>query len=197
MIKIGLTGNIASGKSLVEDFLLEMDVPVVDADKIVHDLYSEKSFADKISALFEGEDIFENGKLSRAKIGKIVFNDKNKMKKLEEILHPEVINRINIFFEENKDRDIAVASVPLLFEENLEKLFDCIVTVFVDNVNQINRLIKRNNLTKDEAMSRINSQMSIDEKAKKSDFIINNSGTPDGTKEQLVIVLNQIKEGVG
>jgi len=196
MIKLGITGNIASGKSLVETFLIEKGFPVIDADKIVHSLLeNDRNIKEQVICVFEGFDIFKDTEkqiLSRNKIGKIAFHDRKKLKKLEEILHPAVKIKIEEFFEENKNKKLAAACVPLLFEAGMEDMFDYIVFVGIDPEIQLKRLIERNNLSEEEAKLRINSQIPQGKKAPKADFIIDNSGTKEETLEQLRNILVNI-----
>jgi len=192
MIKLGITGNIATGKSTVENLLQQEGYPVIDADKIVHDLYKEPAFIEKISDIFKGEDVFENNSLSRKKIGSLVFKDKDKLKSLENILHPEVKKKIKEYFKQNEDKPVAVASIPLLFEAKMEDLFDFIITVFVDEKTQIERLIARNGYSLEEAKQRISCQIPQEEKKKLANFVIDNSGSIENTKKQLNQILNHI-----
>jgi dephospho-CoA kinase len=193
MLKIGLTGNIACGKSLIESMLQEMDIPVVDSDKICHNLMDfDKPTIEKVKKLFETYDILSNnGKtLDRYKIGQIIFNDIPLKKALEDILHPRVIELIKEFFEKNKDKKIAVASVPLLFESNLEYLFDKLILVTANQDIQFERLLKRNGFDEEHARARINSQIDQHHKKQKSDYIIDNSGTIEATQRQLKKILD-------
>ena len=194
MIKLGITGNIASGKSLVESFLQEEDIVAIDSDKIVHDLLeNDQRIINEVYRLFKPEGIDvrnEKGTISREKVGKIVFRDKEKRKKLEDIIHPVVQKRIERFFNENQDKKLVAVTVPLLFEANMQDMFHYIVIVTVDRNTQIERLMQKRNLSKEEALSRINAQMPQEEKVQKSDFIIDNSGSIEYTK-------SQVKELVG
>lgn len=192
MIKLGITGNIACGKSLIEQYLKEIGVPVIDSDEVVHRLYKEPCFIGQIKAIFENQDVTENGELSRSKIGKIVFSDKAKLHQLESLLHPVVNNRIEEFFNENNDQKIACASVPLLFEAGMKEMFDFVVTVFANPEIQLKRLLSRNGISQDDAIKRINSQMPQEEKKQLADFVVDNSGDKEETKDQLVQLLKII-----
>lgn len=179
MIKLALTGNIASGKSLIEKILIGEGVPVIDADEIVHQLLSsDSSVIEQVRALFSPENVLlMDGSVDRKKVGQMVFSDIDKLRRLEEIIHPRVKEKIDKFFESNSDKNIAVASIALLFETGWNVDFDkvVLVTCFLDV--QIERLMNRDNLSREDALKRINSQMSQHDKAKISDFVIeNNSG---------------------
>ncbi len=181
MLKVGLTGAIASGKSEVEK-LLRKKYLVVDLDIISHNILENEA---------KEEILKEFGTLNRAEIGKIVFNDKNKRKKLEKIIHPKLENYVLNLFEEKKDEKIVVISGALLYEAGFFPMFD--KTIFVDapTRTRLKRLQKRNSLTKKEALKRINSQKNIGKK--KADFIIKNTGTLEDLKEQTQNVLSVIE----
>ena len=183
--KIAITGNIASGKSQVENIIRERFV-VYDADQIAHEILNEIKY-------FYGYDVFTDGKIDRHKLGKLVFNNAELRKKLEDIVHPKVKDRILEIFEENKQNKYIFISVPLLFEAELDALFDKIIFIKVNEMLQLNRLMERNHLTKDEAMLRINSQMKQSLKAKKSDFIIENNSTLEELKTNVFKVLKELR----
>ncbi|OGI00510.1 MAG: dephospho-CoA kinase [Candidatus Melainabacteria bacterium GWF2_32_7] len=196
MIKLGITGNIASGKNLVESFLKEEGIPVIDSDKIVHHLLeTDKEVIKQVYELFQplGIDVRnEKGSISREKVGKIVFQDEEKRKELEKILHPIVKSKIEEFFYKNKKNKIVAATVPLLFEAHMEKMFDYIAAVTVDKDIQLERLMQRSNLTKEEALKRINAQMPQEEKSAKANFRIDNSGSIENTQIQVKQLLNKL-----
>jgi len=195
MIKLAVTGNIASGKTLVEKFLKEQGIITFDADKVVHDLLQNNNeIKNQIFELFKDKDIKdEKCEISRLKIGKIVFKDREKLKKLESIIHPEVKAKIEQFFIENKEKDIAAAVIPLLFEAGMESQFDYVILVVADIDTRIKRLMERSNLTYEDAMDRINSQMLQEEKIKKADFVVDNSSTCEETRLQVVNILSKLK----
>lgn len=196
MIKLGITGNIASGKSLVESFLQEEDIVVIDSDKIVHDLLeNDQRIINEVYGLFKAEGVDvrnERGAISREKVGNIVFRDEIKRKKLENIIHPIVQKRIERFFNENQDKKLVAVTVPLLFEANMQDMFDYVAIVTVDKNTQIERLMQNRNLSKEEALRRINIQMPQEEKVQKSDFIIDNSGRIENTKSQVKELLDRL-----
>ncbi len=177
MLKIGLTGNIASGKSIVQSYLEKKGIPVIDADWICHRLMDDnEEVIEKIKNLFPNQDIFlEDGRLGRHKIGLIVFSDPEKMEALEDILHPLVENKIKEFFEENENEEIVVASVPLLFEENMQNIFDRTILVCADKKIRLQRLMTRRGYPLEHALERINAQVSQEEKRNLADFIIENN----------------------
>ena len=191
MIRIALVGNIASGKSAVEQVLTSNDFLVLDTDRVAHILLDNNQ---EVINAFKDFDILENGKISREKLGRVVFSSKENKKKLENILHPQIRQEIFKFFDENSDKKAVFVAIPLLFEAKMEDLFDKIVFVYTDDKIRLNRLIARNNYTLEYAKVRINSQLSQDEKVKKSDIVIfNNSTKEDLEKEVKAKLIEQIR----
>ncbi|PKK94726.1 MAG: dephospho-CoA kinase [Tenericutes bacterium HGW-Tenericutes-5] len=190
MIRIGLTGGIASGKSLVSSYFEEQDIVILDADKIYKNLLkTNKILYNEIKKTFQLEDF------TLKQLGEIVFNDQKKLKTLNRIAHPYVIR---VFTEQlkklAKTEDFVVLDIPLLFEAKMEDFCDVIICVYVDEIIQIERLIKRNNLSEEEALKRISSQMPLSEKCKISDYVIDNSKEREYTLEQFNEIFKKIKE---
>lgn len=183
---IGLTGGIASGKTTVSDYLKKRGYVVLDADA-----YSKKTTAKNgpaIPAIIEafGADIVdEAGELDRKKLGSIIFNDADKRRELNEIVHPLIRKMMNADEEKYIQKGHVFLDIPLLFENGLNERCDLVVTVFVDRDTQVKRLTARNDLTVEEAEARINSQMPLTEKVQKSDFRLDNNGTVEMLYEQI------------
>lgn len=176
MIKIGITGNIAAGKSVVEKFLTDLHYPVIDTDKVVHRLFITSDYLNKqLKKIFSDYNIYTDGTLDRKKLAKVVFTDRKYLKKLEELTHPLVIEEIIKFFEANSDAQFAFVSVPLLYEVNWSYLFDKVIVVASDTNIRLNRLMQRRNLTEENALMRINAQMPQEEKIKFADYTIYNN----------------------
>ena len=183
MLKIAITGNIASGKSQVEKFISDKNYPVYDTDKIAHKILEQITD-------FYGYDVFADGKIDRKKLGELVFSSPDLKKKLEEIIHPKVKEEILKIFE--KDYPIVFISIPLLFETGFDKLFDKIIFVQCDDEIRLHRLIERNKITKSQALNRMNSQQAQDEKIKKSDYILYNNSTITDLEAQVALLLTNI-----
>jgi len=191
---IGLTGGIASGKSTVSNFLKEMDITVVDADLEARlAVMKGESAYFKIIAEF-GEDILlANDEIDRQKLGSIIFHQVEKRQRLNDIVHPEVRQRMSDQVEKakRKKEEVIVLDIPLLFESKLTYMVDKTVLVFVDNETQLKRLIARNNLSVEDAEARIHSQMPLSDKIRLADAVINNNGSIADTKKQLLEILAQ------
>lgn len=184
---IGLTGSIATGKSQVSNYLKDKGIKVIDADLIARDVANYKSVKNKIKKEF-GDDLYKDDKLDRKKLAEIIFARKIYRQKLNSIMHPEIYKKIK---KESDSADgLVFIDIPLLFEnEDLNKkyglVFDEIWLVYVDRERQIERLMKRDDISKEYAEEKINSQISVEEKRKKSDVIIDNSGTLEETFAQV------------
>ena len=180
---IGLTGSIATGKSQVSNYLRDKGIKVVDADLIARDLVDIPIVKDEIKKAF-GENIYVNENLDRKKLAEIVFNNDKKRNILNDIMHPHIYKII--LDEIRNSKEIVFVDIPLLFEnekvnEKFGLKFDEIWLVYVDREKQIERLMKRDGISRDYAEKKINSQISVEEKRKKSDVIIDNSGTLEET----------------
>jgi dephospho-CoA kinase len=199
MLKVAITGNIASGKSTLEAILRKKGFEVLDTDFVSHNLLNENSVKSLIMEVFAGFDILENGIISRPKLGKIVFENENLRKNLERIIHPEIKIEIERFFcsLEEKGKKIAFVSVPLLFEANFQDIFDKIILVYADDDLRLERLMKRNDFTLERAKHRLDIQMSQEKKTALSDYILYNNGTLEDFFNQLVeqVTLNHLVVG--
>lgn len=192
MIRIALVGNIASGKSTVEKFLTEKyGFSVLDTDKACHFLL-EKLSAKIIQEFKNYEILDENGRLSREKLGKVVFYNEDLKTNLENILYPNLRVEINRYFEDHKSEEIVFVAIPLLFEANMENLFDKIMFVYCNDEIRLERLIKRNNYTREYAQKRLNSQLSQEEKVEKSDIIIQNNSDKIALEQEIDKALNKL-----
>lgn len=191
MLRVAIAGNIASGKSCVESILASKGYSVYDTDSIAHDILATSY---KVRESFKNFDILNfKGEISREKLGKVVFSNSEMKKKLEDIIHPEVRNELNKIFDLSKADEIVFVSVPLLFEAHFEDMFDKSILVMTDDKIRLERLMKRNNLSEEDAQLRINSQMPQEEKVKKVDFVIKNNSSLENLKLEIDNLLNQLK----
>ena len=178
MIKIGLTGGIATGKSTVVNFLEQKKIAIIDCDKLAKQAVAlNKSAYFEIIAYFGTDILQQNKEINRGKLGSIVFNDKQKRKVLEQIVHKQVLRDVNELLLTYNNEQIVVIDIPLLFEAKLEYLVDEIWVVYCTQNQQLTRLMQRNNYSKTEAKARINAQMSLDLKKQQADIVLDNSST--------------------
>lgn len=193
---IGLTGGIATGKSTVSDMFKEKGINVIDADIISREviiIYPE--ILNEIKNEF-GEEYIAGFDIDRKKLGKLVFSDKTKREKLEEIIIPYIKQEIYKKVNEMKalgDR-LIIVDAPTLFENNMDKDVDKIILVYLNEELQLKRLRIRDNLTESEARSRIESQLPLNEKAQKSDYVIYNDKDKRYLKEQFNKLFRELED---
>lgn len=185
---LGLTGGIATGKSLVSDYFKSKGYPVIDADQVSRQVVEAGSLGlSQVADHFGSHILFENGELDRKKLGQLIFSDSEKRKELNAIMHPlirsEVLKQLNQLKKEGYD--LIVLDLPLLFESSYEDQVDQVMVVHINKDLQLKRLMKRNDLSQREALQRIHSQMPLEEKMKKSQVLIDNSGTKEETFQQI------------
>ncbi|MFC4809360.1 dephospho-CoA kinase [Paenibacillus sp. GCM10023250] len=188
-MKLGLTGGIACGKSTVSAMLVSRGAKLVDADQAAREvvLPGEPALA-AIVAEFGQAVLNADGTMNRSEVGKLVFNDRERLSKLEAILHPAIRNRMwtQIRAHEAEDpKQLIIADIPLLYETGQADLYDAVMVVYAPRTAQAERLVARNGLTREEAERRIALQMDIEEKRRLADFVIDNSGTLDDTRRQV------------
>ena len=185
MLTIGLTGGIGSGKSVVAELLNQLGASIIDADRLGHEAYTPDSEAwRQVTAAF-GEDILtDKREIDRRKLGAIVFSDPNELARLNAIMHPLMAGMV----EERKSRlaeageQVAVVEAAVLFEAGWDSLVDEVWTTDAPADAVVARLHERNGLTEQEARNRINSQMSADERKRRSDVVVDNSADLDALK---------------
>ncbi|XP_055377843.1 dephospho-CoA kinase [Condylostylus longicornis] len=194
MFLIAITGGIATGKSTVAKVFKDNKVPVIDADLIARQIVEPgKPAWHQIKKVFGDEVIQENGEINREILGKLIFNDKELRRKLNEITHPTIHRTIflQVFHEFVRGTNYVVMDLPLLFETGiLLDFIHKIICVTCDEETQIKRVMQRNNLSKEDAKKRISSQMSLDQKCEKSNFVIDNSGLISTTELETKNILN-------
>lgn len=193
-MNIGITGSIACGKSTVSDYLIAKGYTIIDADKLGHVALTSNDIKRKLAEKF-GENILENNEISREKLGKLVFGNDDNLKILNSIIHPKIKELILKLQEEHKDEDLVFLDIALLYEANFVDLVEKVVVVYADEDVQLERLMTRNSLSKEEALKRIESQMSPQEKAALGDFVINNSYSKEDTFQQIEEIIERLKRG--
>lgn len=200
---IGLTGGIGTGKSTISQILREKKFPVIDLDVISHEVIKFPKVIKKIVENF-GKEILENSsnfenknneiQVSREKLGKIIFENREKRLFLNSIMHPEILRvmreQVSKYKKNNK---IVFVEIQLLFEVQWEKEFDYILLVSTKKSTQIRRILERDNRSENDALNIINSQMSLEEKRKRSDFVIENDGNIEELKEKIDTFLEYLE----
>ncbi len=193
MIKVAVTGNIASGKSEVQNILVEKGYKVLDTDIVAHKLLNE--YSSEIRSIFKDFDISDtDGKISREKLGRIVFTVQKAKDKLEKYIHPKIKVQISKFFDSNMSEKIVFVSIPLLFEANMQSLFDKIILVYANDNIRLKRLIDRNGYSDEYALKRLNSQDSQDKKSALCDYVILNNSDIDRLKTSVLETLTKITQ---
>lgn len=195
---IGLTGGIASGKSTLSLILKEKGYRIIDADLIARQVVEVNEPAYKEIVDIFGPSIIQKDKtIDRSKLGQIVFSNEELIKKLNDITHPYIFQRIKEDMEKYCEENIIFVDIPLLLEE-LDKInrhnifFDEIWLVYVDESTQLERLMKRNKYTREEGQKRIKAQMPMNDKVKKATRIIDNTGDIVKLEENIEILLKEL-----
>ena len=193
---IGLTGGIASGKSLVSRYLSERSIPVIDADILARKVVEPKTQAySEIVNLFGNDVLNLDETLNREKLAQIIFSNEEKRKALNAIIHPKVAE---LFLDETKRLEqenfpFVIYEVPLLFENHLEQFLSQSIVVYVPYEIQLQRLMKRDHIDESFARIKILSQMPLEEKKQRADFVIDNSGSIQETKMQADQLIEKLK----
>ncbi len=187
MLKVGLTGGIASGKSLVARVFKALGAHVIDADKIVHELLSpgEEAWKEVLGHFGEGI-LLPDRSIDRRKLGGIIFNDRQARQWLNGCLHPKVFEVYTIQVHRILERypeAIIVFDAALLIETGFHRKMDKTVVVYAEPEQQIERLVLRDGLTREKAIRRIESQMPLSEKRMHADYVIENTGTREQTEQ--------------
>lgn len=183
---IGLTGGIATGKSTVAGMLRQRGAEIFDADVLARKVIEPPGTGyQKVADEFP-EAVQPDGSLDRKKLGSIVFQSDEKRRRLEGIIHPLVIQRMQQCGRSAEDAgEIVVCDIPLLFETRSEEWLDTVWVVYCDPVVQRRRLLARDNMEVQEAESRIQAQMPLEEKRQRADAVIDNSGSLEATEAQV------------
>ncbi len=196
MLVLGLTGSIGCGKSSASSMLSKDGISIIDADLVSRQILDDETSLQRVFEAF-GESVVNNDKtLNRKALANIVFNDENKLKILNDITHPKIkekiLNKVKYYREINKH--IVVIDAPLLIEGGYLEVIDRLLVVTCDEKVQIDRITKRDNSTKEEALARINNQMSQEDKVKYADYVIDNSTSVDELKIKIKEFLIYVKE---
>ena len=195
MLWIGITGVMGSGKTTVSRRLEELGYPVEYADRVARDVVAPGTNGlDQVQQAFGPDVLAEDGSLDRAALGKIVFASEEKLRELEGILHPLIHERVTTFRAEAEAQgaDFAFYDIPLLFEKGLMSRFDVIVCVIAERDELFKRLAKREGWSREEVESRLQHQVSQDEKMRGSQYVLDNSDDFEALFEQIESMLDSL-----
>jgi dephospho-CoA kinase len=205
LLRVALTGGIATGKSHCLRTFAALGVPVIDADVLAHEAMSPDSAAGlAVVARFGPGVLATDGRIDRLALGRIVFADTAARHDLEAIIHPLVYARIRSWLEKLAEQHatagaaathplVAIADIPLLYETGHAADFDRVVVVACDPQIQLGRLLARGGLTEGEARLRIASQMPLEEKIARADYVLRTSGSTTDTDLQVTRTLEQLR----
>lgn len=194
---IGLTGGIASGKSTITDFLRRQGYPVIDADQVVHELQAKGGKLYQVLVAEFGNSILTaEGDLDRKKLGQAVFENAGLRSHLsllqDKIIREELLARRDAL---KQTEDVIFMDIPLLYEADYSGEVDEVWLVYVDKAQQLERLMKRNGFSVQDAEDRLNAQLSLEEKRLKAQVVIDNSGVVEETLARVALLLEDLKDG--
>ncbi|NWF76685.1 MAG: dephospho-CoA kinase [Nitrospirae bacterium] len=196
MLVIGLTGNYGMGKSTVLPIFKKLGALTVDTDKIVKRLLTRKLILKKIRSVFGKEVFNDDGSLNREKIADLVFTDDTMRRYLEDILHPVVFDEIERYLKKRKNKyQIAIIEIPLLFERGYQDRFDQTIVIHTKENVAIKRL-ENQGINRERALMRLRSQIPIELKIEKADYLIDNNGAIQNTKAQIKIIYEKLMKEV-
>jgi dephospho-CoA kinase len=192
MLLVALTGNYGMGKSTVLSLSREFGVSTLDADKIVDSLFRRKKILEKIRQLMGNAVFHDNGSLNKKKVAEIIFRNARLRRSVEDVLHPFVFEKIKDLLEKiNINDKILIVAVPLVYERAYEDKFDETIVVHTTEKTALHRLGMKG-VSRRDALLRLKTQMPIEEKMKRADFLINNNGTLNETKVQVEKLLKNL-----
>ena len=187
---IGITGVFGSGKSFVCSIFEKLGLPIIDSDDIVHNLFKKSDFQERLINLF-GKGIVSKKGVDRKRLADLIFSDSEKRKRLEEFVHPLILETIKRTLERlRKRKKIIIVEIPLLFEVKAEKLVDKVLVVSCSKKKIRERLKK---FTPNEIKERTKAQIPLEEKRKRADFLIDNCGIRKDTEEQVLALYKNLQ----
>lgn len=198
MLRAGLTGGIATGKSAVADIMRQLGCYVLDADRMAHRLIEpgQPAYEDVVREFGRGI-LDEQGRVLRPRLAEIVFADPARLARLNAIVHPHVLSNLDVelgWLAQSDAQGVAVVEAALLVESGYHHRLDRLVVVWCTREQQLERLISGRGMTEEQARQRIAAQMSLDEKRKLADDEIDCSGTMDDTRRQVVALVERLKQ---
>ncbi|MGC4039325.1 MAG: dephospho-CoA kinase [Flavobacterium sp.] len=185
---IGLTGGIGSGKTMVAKYIESLGYPVYIADDEAKKLMDTPQVILEVVSVF-GNDVLADGKISREKLAAIVFNNPDKLQKLNRIIHPKVKEHFDNWVRENKIFPLVFKEAAILFETGGDKYCDAVITVTAPIDTRLQRVMERDKTDKEAVLKRMNSQWADEQRVAKSDFVIQNISVNE-TYKQIKQILN-------
>ena len=185
---VGLTGGLSTGKSTVAQMFKDLGATVIDADRIVHDLLKPKGSCFQAVIDIFGERILQRGRIDRAHVGRLVFEDDDLRQQLESIIHPQVrlcIQKKIQQYQRGKRVKVLILEIPLLFESHWHRQVDVVVVVRTTQAQQIERAMKKLKISRRQALQRIRAQMPLREKVRLADYVIHNHEDKRKTRNQV------------
>lgn len=192
MFVIGLTGNISCGKSSVSKMLASRGAIIVDADLLSREIYEYDDVLEEMKLSFP--EALVNGRVDRRVLAGIVFSDKTRLEDLNRISHKKIYELVCQSLERNRDRDLVVIDAALLLEAKFDSLADKVVLVYCNEKVQLDRLMKRDSISSEDALKRIRSQMSQEDKKKMVDYLIDNSGDLEVLENEVEKLIKEIRK---
>lgn len=195
---IGITGSIATGKTLVTNYLREKGYKVIDADEISRAVLNkgEKGY-DEVLKYFSENILDQEKNIDRKKLAQIIFTDEKKRRVLEKIIHPLVINEILNFIDNSDKKEDVFVSMPLLYEINFQNHLDKVIAVYSNRDKQIERLTKRDNISYEYAIKKIESQYPQEKKVELADYVIDNSLSKEETIKNIEKIIERMRKDNG
>ena len=198
MLVIGLTGGIATGKSTVSDILENAGAVIIDADRIARQVVKKNLPAYRQIVDSFGESVLlPDGEIDRTALGHVIFNDPRKKQLLNTIVHPQVrketkrqLRRI----EKNDPNALVILDIPLLYETGMHRNLSEVIVVYAPEHAQVKRLMQRDQISEEDALARIRSQMPIEQKKSRATLVIDNSGTVKNTRKQTLKIFQRLME---
>ena len=193
---IGITGNIACGKSLILQTLRELGAETIDADLVAHEVMRHGTPTwERIVAHFGQEIVGPDGEIDRRRLGGIVFSDPAQLAALDQITHPPVVEAIQQRIEAS-DHDVVAVDAIKLFEAGIDRLCDEVWAVTCPPEVQVDRLMQRNNISRDDALMRINAQPPQEDKVRLANRTIDNGGAAEQTREQVLAAWDEVQRRI-
>lgn len=198
MLKVGLTGGLASGKSFVGHCLAELGAHVAQADRMGHEVLEPGGEAfDEVLAAFGREMLDEQGRIDRKRLGAVVFSDPKKLEQLNALVHPHVFARQEVFFADVAKKDphaVAVIEAAIMIETGSYKNYDRLVLAACSEEEQVRRFIHREGADETQARERLARQMPLDDKRAYADYVIDTSGTKEETRVRTAALWEKLKQ---